>query len=119
MKTLSVYDPPQCCSTGVCGPDQDDTMAQFAAALDWLRQQGAQVDRYNLGHQPGAFATNPLIKSTLESDGVDCLPLIVVDGKIAKKGGYMSRDEMAAALGVAAAPACAPSPKKATKSCCG
>lgn len=119
MKALSVYDPPQCCSTGVCGPDQDDTMAQFAAALDWLRDQGVQIDRYNLGHQPGAFVQNTTVKSTIDKDGMECLPMIIVDGQIAKKGGYMSREEMAATLGIAAKPANCGSPAKATKSCCG
>ena len=41
MAKLSVYDPPMCCSTGVCGPDGDDQLAQFASALDWARKSGA------------------------------------------------------------------------------
>ncbi len=100
MKTVNVYDPPQCCSTGVCGPEQDDTLAQFAAALEWLRGQGCEVNRYNLGHQPGAFVQNPLVKSTIDREGMDCLPIIVVDGEVAKKGGYLSRPELADKLGL-------------------
>ena len=102
MKIVNVYDPPQCCSTGVCGPDQDDTLAQFAAALEWLRGQGCEVNRYNLGHQPGAFVQNELVKSTLDREGMGCLPMIVVDGEIAKKGGYPSRLELTDKLGLKA-----------------
>lgn len=119
MKSLSVYDPPQCCSTGVCGPDQDDTLAQFAAALDWLRGQGVQVSRYDLGHQPGAFVENTLVKSTLDAEGMGCLPMVLVDGTVAKKGGYISRAEMAGMLGLSAGAAATAKPAKASTGCCG
>ncbi len=115
MKTVNVYDPPQCCSTGVCGPEQDDTLAQFAAALEWLRGQGCEVNRYNLGHQPGALVQNPLVKSTIDREGMDCLPIIVVDGEVAKKGGYLSRPELADKLGLKLV---ADAPAKSAGRCC-
>lgn len=118
MKTVNVYDPPQCCATGACSPDQDDTLAQFAAALDWLSGQGVQVSRYNLGHQPGAFAQNALVKSTLDKEGMACLPLVVIDGTVVKKGGYMTRQEMAAKLGLATVVGMESGVAKAA-SCCG
>jgi hypothetical protein len=90
-----------CCSTGVCGPDGDDQLAQFASALDWARRSGADVERYDLGHQPGAFATNALVKGLLEKDGMGCLPLVLVDGQVLAKGEYPSRDAIGARLGLA------------------
>ena len=60
---LRVYDPVQCCSTGVCGPDSDDEPAQFAASLEWLKASGVDVERFNLGFQPGEFATYEMVKS--------------------------------------------------------
>lgn len=103
MKTVSVFDPPQCCSTGVCGPDADDTLVQFAATLEWLGTQGVTVQRHNLGHDPGEFVQNALVKSTLERDGMDSLPLILVNGEVAMKGGYLSRDDFARRLGLGSA----------------
>ncbi len=38
--TIEVFDPPMCCSTGVCSPEPDDRLAQFSADLDWLNHQG-------------------------------------------------------------------------------
>ena len=35
-KTLSVYDPAMCCSTGVCGPEVDSKLLRFSADLEWL-----------------------------------------------------------------------------------
>lgn len=119
MKTVSVYDPPQCCATGACSPDQDDTLAQFAAALDWLRTQGVEVSRYNLGHQPGAFVQNALVKSTLDAEGMGCLPMVVIDGTVVRKGGYMTRQEMAATLGLATVPDAAAAGVAKAASCCG
>jgi len=29
-KKIDVYDPAMCCSTGVCGPDVDDSLTDFA-----------------------------------------------------------------------------------------
>ena len=40
MTKLAVYDPPMCCSTGVCGPAVDPVLPRVAADLDWLKRQG-------------------------------------------------------------------------------
>ncbi len=66
----------------------------FEADLDWLMSKGVSVERYNLGHQPGAFAGNPNVRSLLKSEGMQCLPLIVVNGAVAHKGGYPNRTRL-------------------------
>ncbi len=55
--TIRVFDPPMCCSTGVCGPSVDPELVRFAADVDWLEKQGVKVERFNLAQQPGAFAS--------------------------------------------------------------
>ena len=98
MSKVSVFDPPQCCATGACGPDADDELAQFASALEWLKTEGVEVERFNLGHQPGEFVGNATVKAAMDNDGMDCLPMVLVDGAIARKGGYMSRQELGDSL---------------------
>jgi len=49
---IQIFDPPMCCSTGVCGPAVDPELVRFAADLDWLKRQGVEVERYNLSQQP-------------------------------------------------------------------
>ena len=122
MSTIDIYDPAQCCATGACSPDADDELAQFASSLEWLKERGVAVSRYNLGHQPGVFVQNATVKSTIEKDGIGCLPLVIADGKIMSKGKYPSRNELGATLGLgektaAAASACAPA--AGNKRCCG
>ena len=36
---IQVFDPPMCCSTGVCGPDVDPVLVRFAADLAWLQER--------------------------------------------------------------------------------
>jgi hypothetical protein len=45
MKTLSVYDPALCCSSGVCGTEVDQALVSFSADVTWLKQQGVSVER--------------------------------------------------------------------------
>lgn len=102
MTTIQVYDKPMCCSTGVCGPQIDPVLPQFAADLDWLRSQGHQVDRFNLAQQPMAFIENKTVHQLIGSEGTDCLPLILIDGKIVSRKEYLSRDQWASLLGASA-----------------
>jgi arsenite methyltransferase len=92
MKTIQIYDKPMCCSSGVCGPQVDPVLPRFAADLEWLRSQGHQVDRYNLAQQPDAFTKNDVIHKLLASQGMKCLPIIVVDGHVVSQRGYPSRE---------------------------
>ena len=102
MKRVEVFDPPMCCSTGVCGPKVDPALVKFAADLHWLANQRIEVERYNLAQQPQAFAGNALVKGALKEHGNDCLPLILLDGSVVSRGRYPSRDELARLSGVQA-----------------
>ena len=93
MKTIQVYDPPMCCSTGLCGTEIDPALVSFAALLTQLSQRGVKVERYNLGQQPMAFIQNPAVKTLLDKEGVAALPLIFVDGEMRLKGRYLTDDE--------------------------
>ncbi len=100
MAKLEVFDPPMCCSTGVCGPSVDPTLVRFAADLEWLKTMGVLVERCNLAQDPGAFVRNAALKRALNSYGMKCLPLLVLDGKIIASGGYPTRKELGDRTGV-------------------
>lgn len=93
MKCIQVYDPPMCCSTGICGPNVDPDLVNFAAMLSQFKAQGVTIERYNLGQQPLAFAQNPVIKTALEVEGPEALPIILWDGAIHLKGRYPTKLE--------------------------
>ncbi|TSA35200.1 MAG: arsenical resistance operon transcriptional repressor ArsD [Verrucomicrobiaceae bacterium] len=98
MKTIQVYDPPMCCSSGVCGTDVDPELAAFAGFLEKLSGK-AEVRRYNLGQQPLPFVENPVVKGLLDSEGADALPVVIVDGAVLCKGRYPDAAEQAVLLG--------------------
>jgi hypothetical protein len=93
MKTIQVYDPPMCCSTGICGPDIDPDLVNFAAMLSQLGTHDVKVERYNLGQQPMAFVQNAAVKALLDREGVEVLPVIFWDGEVRMKGRYPTQDE--------------------------
>lgn len=115
LNTLQIFDPAMCCSTGVCGPEVDTKLVQFAADLDWLKAQGVIVQRHNLSQNPAAFVENEAVKSALTDKGEAALPVMLVNGKVASTGSYPERGELAALFKLKATA----TPALAKSSCCG
>jgi len=101
MKMIQVFDPALCCSTGVCGVEVDQALVAFSADVDWARSQGARIERFNLAHQPMAFAENATVKGFLERSGAEALPLVLVGGEVALAGRYPNRGELGRWAGLA------------------
>jgi hypothetical protein len=101
MSKVQIFDKAMCCSTGVCGPQVDPVLPRFAADLDWLQTQGHEVDRFNLAQDPAQFARNPVVQKMLADEGVDCLPLVLVDDRVISRSEYPSRDNLALWTGTA------------------
>lgn len=97
---VEVFDPPMCCSSGVCGPKVDKKLVEFGASLAWLRSHDVDVQRYNPTQQYDAFVGNAKVVQTVNDKGSSCLPLILVDGELVSQGGYPSRTELAALTGL-------------------
>ena len=95
MSTIQIYDKAMCCSTGICGPQVDPLLPRFASDLEWLKSKGHQVERFNLGQQPVEYAKNPIVQQMLQTEGVDCLPLLLVDGRIMSRSEYPTRVNLA------------------------
>lgn len=100
MTTLEIFDLPLCCSTGVCGPDLDPRLPQFAADVAWLKARGVRVTRYNLAQEPAAFVANLQVQRVLGQWGPSCLPLILRGDTIAARGRYPTRRELAIMAGI-------------------
>jgi hypothetical protein len=100
MRTIQVFDPALCCSTGVCGVDVEQRLVDFSATVRWAEQNGIAVERFNLAQQPMAFAESPVVKAFLEASGEQGLPVILVDGMMVLSGRYPDRAELARLAGV-------------------
>ena len=101
MSLIQVFDPPMCCSTGVCGPSVDPVLPRFAADLDWLRTQGVLVERFNLAQNPEAITRNDAVMKLVTGSPGTGLPAVLVNGALVHHGSYPSRSELASWAGVA------------------
>jgi hypothetical protein len=100
MIHFDVFDPPMCCSSGVCGASVDPLLAAFAADLDWLTTQGVGVVRHNLSQAPQTFVAQPIVNDLLQREGVSCLPLVLLNGNVVGHGVYPRREELARLAGL-------------------
>jgi len=114
MKSIQVFDPALCCSTGVCGVEVEQALVSFAADVAWAKQHGAQIERFNLAQQPLAFAQNATVKAFLECSGQEGLPLVLVDGQVALAGCYPQRAQLARWADIATVSEASPT----TTDCC-
>lgn len=64
-------------------------------ALHTLRMGGIEVERLNLLEQPTAFLSEPIASELMEEEGDEAFPILLIDGKLMKKGGYPSSKEWA------------------------
>lgn len=100
MSKIEIYDPPLCCPTGICGPSVDPVLVRFAADLEWLKENGVEIARYNLAQQPDKFASCELVRQAMTLAGKLCLPIVVVEGRIVSQNKYPERDELANFVGI-------------------
>ncbi len=115
MSKVQVFDPPMCCSTGVCGPQVDPALVRFAADLETLKARGVEVERYNLSHGPAQFVENTLVAQAMRA-GAD-LPYVIVDGKVVAQGHYPDTKALMSLVGLETR-GDAPDKQKAATSCC-
>jgi len=96
MKKLEIFEPAMCCSTGVCGPSVDKELLRISLVFNKLeKDKDLTVNRFNLSSSPQEFMDNKVINKIINTNGVDDLPVTVVDGEVVKTKEYPSNDELA------------------------
>ncbi|MDZ7832007.1 MAG: arsenite efflux transporter metallochaperone ArsD [Desulfobacterales bacterium] len=98
--SLKVYDPPMCCSTGVCGTSVSEQLVEFAGMLKKAEAQGIEVHRFNLSQEPQAFAENKAVRESMAELGQEGLPLVYVDDELVVSGRYPDKKELFELLGL-------------------
>lgn len=93
MNSIKIYDPAMCCSSGVCGPSIDPELLRVATVINKLDKKGISIQRYNLNHSPQAFVKNRLVQQILKQEGVNILPITLVNDQVVKKGAYLTNEE--------------------------
>lgn len=93
MKTMKLYEPAMCCSTGLCGVSVDPELLRISTTLNTLKQNGIEVQRFNLSNAPQEFVSNKAVSDFLNQFGPDKLPVAVIDGTIVISGRYPTSEE--------------------------
>ena len=88
-----IYDPPMCCSTGVCGPNPDQALINLQDTLEKVKKMGAEVKRYLITQSPQAFKDNPEIIKLIQEQQLKALPITTCNGKVVKTGAYPTLKE--------------------------
>ena len=94
MPEIHVYEPALCCTTGVCGPELDQSLVSFTADVAHVNEAGGQVMRHNLANDPQAFVTDDGIRAFMHVAGSEGLPLTTVGGVTVLTGAYPTRDQL-------------------------
>ncbi len=102
MKTMQIFEPAMCCATGLCGVGVDPELLRISTVLNSLEKNGMKVERYNLTNAPMEFIKNNQVNEQLKAQGVDILPLTVLNGEIVITGRYPTNDEFVEYLNVPA-----------------
>lgn len=102
MKKMIIFDPAMCCPTGVCGPSVDKDLLRVSTLLNNLRNKGVVVERHNLTNNPQIFVDTKAINDMLHKEGIEVLPVTMVDGEVVKTKAYPTNEEFLELLGLPA-----------------
>lgn len=88
-----IYDPPMCCSTGVCGPNPDESLIKLQDTLTALKDKGIEVERFIITQSPEKFKENPQVIKLIQEQQLKVMPITTMNGAIVKTGSYPSLEE--------------------------
>ena len=85
--------------TGMIGILYDAEFETFEANLDWLETTGVLVEQFDPSTARDEVAKRLAVQRVLSDDGERSLPLILVNESVVSKGRYLSRAQLARAVG--------------------
>src|SRR5574340_249210 len=97
---IAIYDPPLCCSSGLCGPTLDPVLVKMNDAVLALQKQGVEVKRFNLSQQLKEVMSNKTVAELIHKNGSTALPITFVNGEVFRTGEYPSYGDLCRALAI-------------------
>jgi hypothetical protein len=85
----------------MCGVSLDRATATLENDLDWLEALGTSIERIDPDVDSAAIVRHEAARNLLDTQGRDCLPLVLVDEKVVSRGGYPTRTTLAHLAGQA------------------
>jgi hypothetical protein len=94
-KTITLYEPTLCCSSGVCGPNPDQALIALQDTIAKAKEKGIQTERFQITTHPRKFTENAEVMKLMQKQQLKALPITAIDGQIIKAGSYPSLEELA------------------------
>lgn len=94
---IEIFDPPMCCSSGLCGPAVDPVLLKVQQAIIRIQRESdgrVRVERRQLSQDPGCFLQNPAVMSLVTRSGTGILPVTTVNGQVKKTNAYPTFEEL-------------------------
>jgi len=85
--------------TGMIGLLQDPDFERFEANLDWLETTGVLVEQFDPSTAQKEVAKRTAVQQIVSAEGDRSLPLILVNESVVSRGTYLSRTQLARAVG--------------------
>ena len=86
MKTMKICEPAMCCPTGLCGIGVDPEPLRISTVLNTLKQNGIEVQRFNLTSVPAEFVKSKAVTEYLQKFGPEKLPVAMAEDIIVITG---------------------------------
>lgn len=96
--SVELFDPPMCCSSGICGPNVDQALVDVNEMIRRLKAEGIKVERYQMRSHRAAFLNNADVMQLVRERQMAALPITVAQGRVIKVGAYPTVAEVKAAL---------------------
>jgi hypothetical protein len=97
---VEFFEPPMCCSTGLCGPAPDKTLVQLGQDISKLKEKFPEivVERYMITQQPLKFRDNEEVYKLVKEKSKEILPITTLNGRVIKTNKYPTLDEIVAEI---------------------
>jgi len=93
---VEFFEPPMCCSTGLCGPSVDQTLVRLNEDIGKLKEKfpGITIERYMFNRHPVMFRNNTEVYRLIKENTTGILPITTLNGRVMKTHRYPSLDEI-------------------------
>lgn len=98
---LIIYEGAMCCSTGVCGPEPDQSLIAFNDTVKRLQNDYGNrltIMRASLTFNTLIFLSHPEIARLVKENGPQVLPITTLNSEIIARQEYLSSAELKAVI---------------------
>ena len=94
MKSIEIFEEAMCCPTGLCGAGINTDLLRISTVTDSLKRKGINISRHNLKDEPQLYVSNKTVNEYLMKNGVECLPITLLDGEIVVSKTYPTTKQL-------------------------